>query len=265
MRKVYDVFLSCNVDKLIEEYKKVIGGDFRLKTDDEREAAAKYTVEMSMKRIHETECRDTEGNKNCCLAALDDKDLFASDNEPKTYLRVFMLKLSDIRLWAKINERLSLHTPYDETISDISQYTDDELSEMLQDNSLVDTYAIEFSDWEDILAWNISETSLKKYGVETVLAYLLQEMTFFGVAKTDTENAQKDLEESIREVEEAKTRGENLGIPFEEAMKEIADSCGLDLKPPTEEEKAKFRHEALVSNFEYQKKLYSLLCDILAE
>ena len=44
MRKVYDVFLSCNVDKLIEEYKKVIGGDFRLKTDDEREAAAKYTA-----------------------------------------------------------------------------------------------------------------------------------------------------------------------------------------------------------------------------
>ena len=56
LRKVYDVFLSCNVDKLIEEYQRVIGGDFRLKTDDEREAAAKYTVEMSMKRIHETEC-----------------------------------------------------------------------------------------------------------------------------------------------------------------------------------------------------------------
>ena len=42
LRKVYDVFLSCNVDKLIEEYKRVIGGDFRLKTDDERKAAAKY-------------------------------------------------------------------------------------------------------------------------------------------------------------------------------------------------------------------------------
>lgn len=264
MRKVYDVFSSCNVDKLIEEYKKVIGDDFRLKTDDEREVAAKYTVEMSMKRIHETECCDTEENKNCCLAALDDDDLFASDNEPKTYLRVFMLKLSDVRLWAKVNERLSLHTPY-ETISDISQYTDDELSGMLQNNSLVDTYAIEFSDWKDILAWNISETSLKKYGVETVLAYLLHEMTFFGVAKTDTENAQKDLEESIREVEEAKARGENPGISFEEVMKEIAGSCGLDLKPQTEEEKAEFRHKALVSNFEYQKKLYSLLCDILAK
>ena len=262
MRKVYDVFLSCNVDKLIEEYKRVIGGDFRLKTDDERKAAAKYTIEMSMKRINETECRDTDENKNCCLAALDDDDLFASDNEPKTYLRVFVMKLSDIRLWAKVNERLSLHTPF-ETISDISQYTDDELSEILHDNSLVDTYAIEFSDWEDILAWHISETSLKKYGVETVLAYLLQEMTFFGVAKTDTENAQKDLEKSIREVEEAKARGENPGVPFEEAIKEIADSCGLDLKPQTEEEKAKFRHEALVSNFEYQKKLCSLLHDIL--
>ena len=88
-------------------------------------------------------------------------------------------------------------------------------------------------------------------------------MTFFGVAKTDTENAQKDLEKSIREVEEAKARGENPGVPFEEAIKEIADSCGLDLKSPTEEEKAKFRHEALVSNFEYQKKLCSLLHDIL--
>ena len=53
--------------------------------------------------------------------------------EPKTYLRVFMLKLSDVRLWAKVNERLSLHVPY-ETISDISQYADDELSEMLQDS-----------------------------------------------------------------------------------------------------------------------------------
>lgn len=264
MRKAYDVFSSCNIDKLIEEYKKVISGDFRLKTDDERKAAAKYTVEMAMKRIQKTECRDTEENKTCCLAALDDYDLFASDNEPKTYLRVFMLKLSDIRLLEKVNERLSLHTPY-ETISDISQYTDDELSEMLQSNSLVDTYTIEFSDWEDILAWNISETCLKKYGVETVLAYLLQEMTFFGVAKTDTENAQKDLEKSIREVEEAKARGENPGIPFEEAMKEIADSCGLDLKPQTEEEKAEFRHEALVANFEYQKKLCSLLRDILAE
>ena len=48
LRKVYDVFLSCNVDKLIEEYKRVIGGDFRLKTDDERKAAAKYTIEMSV-------------------------------------------------------------------------------------------------------------------------------------------------------------------------------------------------------------------------
>ena len=48
-------------------------------------------------------------------------------------------------------------------------------------------------------------------------------------------------------------------------MKEIADSCGLDLKPQTEEEKAKFRHKALVSNFEYQKRLCSLLYDILVE
>lgn len=101
MRKVYDVFLSCNVDKLIEEYKRVICCDFRLKTDDERKAAAKYTIEMSMKRIHETECRDTDENKNCCLAALDDNDLFASDNEPENVSTCFYAEALRYTSWAK--------------------------------------------------------------------------------------------------------------------------------------------------------------------
>lgn len=65
-----------------------------------------------------------------------------------------------------------------------------------------ETYGLEFSPWENWLAWKIDENSRTKLDDLTILSCILWEMTFNGYSVESIKIARDELEESIREIDE---------------------------------------------------------------
>lgn len=80
--------------------------------------------------------------------------------------------------------------------------------EDILEQELPDSYSWEFIDWERIMGYPIAETKLTMDRLNTVLAQILYEMTFFGVKHEDWRKRKAEVEESLRRSAEEVNRGE---------------------------------------------------------
>ena len=94
--------------------------------------------------------------------------------------------------------------------------------------------------------------------MELCLAYILFEMTFFGVEPEGMEKQSEALEQSIKECEKARADGnEDYFVPAEEVFAELFVEHGIE--PPTEEERQKWRRDAAISAYRFDRELWALL------
>lgn len=83
------------------------------------------------------------------------------------------------------------------------------------------TYSILLARWEEVLGWEVSSYCIERFGKIKLAAYLLYELTFFGINYKDVVKEQEKLEQELKESNEKIQRGEYHGIPFEDFMKEL--------------------------------------------
>jgi hypothetical protein len=138
------------------------------------------------------------------------------------------------------------------------EMTEQEVSEFLKmvrtddpcEPYLPSGYAFEFSDWEEILGWDVDEKNLKTVGVNKFLSFVLFEMTFNGFDEMSQEERKNELNSRLEEFEELRKlpqeERDKHFISSEDVFKTLSDKYGFELPVKTEEEKEKER-----KNLEY--------------
>ena len=133
------------------------------------------------------------------------------------------------------------------------EMTEQEISEFLEmvrtddpcEPYLPSGYAFEFSDWEEILGWDVDEKNLETIGVNKFLSFVLFEMTFNGFDEMSQEERKNELNSRLEEFEELKKlpqeEQDKHFIFSEDVFKELSDKYGFELPVKTEEEKEKER------------------------
>ncbi len=124
----------------------------------------------------------------------------------------------------------------------------------------VEKYAYELSPVEDTLKCDVSETCIKSYGELEVAVAIFNELTFCGVDFDRREERQEeihnDLNESLKEIDEAKEKGEEIkGIPAEDVFKSFG---WVDERKPFEKE---FDMNRMRCDGEHFMKLYKMIID----
>ena len=89
------------------------------------------------------------------------------------------------------------------------------IEEIMENNKglLPESYAYEFSEWEEILGFEVIEENIKNVGIAKILAYIIYEMTFFGYSRELVDEEVQKLDEAIEEVNKVKE------LPIEEQEK----------------------------------------------
>lgn len=102
------------------------------------------------------------------------------------------------------------------------------------DNEDVDTCALSFVPWSELLGRKICDKSIEEYGIETLAAEFIWEITFYGWTEADMEKEKTKLTETIEEYEESEENGTAKYYTVEEVFAELGY---VDTR--TEEEKQK--------------------------
>ena len=124
----------------------------------------------------------------------------------------------------------------------------------------VEKYAYELSPVEDTLRYDVSETCIKSYGELEVAVAIFCELTFCGVDFDRREERQieihDDITESLKEIDEAKERGEEIkGVPAEEVFKSLG---WVDERKQFEKD---FDMNRMRNDGEHFMKLYKMIID----
>lgn len=97
-------------------------------------------------------------------------------------------------------------------------------------------YALEFTDWDEWLGFEVCKKSVEHYGEDLFVAHCLYEMSFISFEEETIEEQVEDLNRMSKEIEE----GTAKTIPMEEVYREL----GLEIPPrPTEEEQEETRQK----------------------
>ena len=121
--------------------------------------------------------------------------------------------------------------------------------EDFNDSFLPSGYAFEFTEWEEILGWDVDQVNIDSVGVNRFLSYVLFEMSFNGFEEPSQEERRKELESRIEEYEEIKKlpveeqEKHFVSVNVEDMFKELSEKYGVELPKKTEEEKEKERRE----------------------
>ena len=132
-------------------------------------------------------------------------------------------------------------------IEGIEGMTEEEIDRLAHSNALPQSYAFEFSPWNEILGYEIDERNARDVGIAEFCAGVLFEMTFLGFTEDVVEQERQKLYEAIREAEEIQKVPEEEwrknDVPVEQLFAEFGVS------EQTEEEKReqdrRFCREAL--------------------
>ena len=104
----------------------------------------------------------------------------------------------------------------------------------------------------------MSDKCVERYGLELCLAYVLYEMTFFGVNPEGMREESEELERRAQECKQAIEEGnEDYLVSAEDVFADLfADH---EIEPPTVEERQKWRRDAAISAYRFNRELWSLL------
>jgi hypothetical protein len=96
-------------------------------------------------------------------------------------------------------------------------------------------YALEFTDWDEWLAFEICDKSVEYYEPAGFLAHCLYEMTFVSFDEDDIQEEVDKLAEMEKEITE--------GTAITYSMEEVHEELGIKYTPPTEEEMQETREK----------------------
>ena len=131
-----------------------------------------------------------------------EKEYYAED-ENKIHLketyRSFLLLLKKLEL--KENKQykiLSLIEYFDDLEEDIEMKIWDISMFSHEDDTI---YSLSFIDWDEVMEYDICEKSLNDYGVATITAHLLYELSFWGFDKQSVTVKKEELAKRHEEIE----------------------------------------------------------------
>lgn len=241
MITVKDAFKLCNVKKLALEYEKTLPSDF----DMENEKAAMILWYDEILKIEPLHTDD-----NFVIMAYMSKDTF--DDEVESYLDVSVVKQDEITDFVSIEE------------INVETKTNDELYAISRKLRNVESYAFEFSPWNEILAYFVPNALIEQYGLETLMASIVHEMTFFGYEENTKEEEKEELIRRADECEEMlkkpKEEQEKYFIPAEKVFEELGYK-----DERTEEEKQRDSRNSCLDNYFSQKSFATSINLILEE
>lgn len=173
----------------------------------------------------------------------------------------------------KIEERVSaelyeiedikryLHENRDETNFDVDEAMDTEDMKALMKRERKDMpqgYGYEFSEWEDILGWQICEENLDEFDIQECIYAILYEMSFNGMTREHQQERRQELDESIREAKELEKlpeeEREKHYISYEAMKEHWKEKFGWE--EPSEEEqirRERLMYTCMMKNTEYRK------------
>lgn len=121
-----------------------------------------------------------------------------------------------------------VHEKYDTTF-DNNEYCLVYRDEVLEHGEKVQSYAFEFIKQEEIAGYLISDAKTTQDNLYELLAYILNEASFFGFENERLDEEKKKLEESIKEIEEGKAKLIDA--------KELFNEFDMDFEEEDDEEK----------------------------
>lgn len=132
---------------------------------------------------------------------------------------------------------------------------DIEVDEITYADKYIQSYALEFTDWNEILAMEVGQGSIDKYGLNECAEAIYREMTFCGMFYDDHRTtSEKEICDLMEVIDSINDDDEFLAISPEEMMKEL----GFD--EMTEEEKrymGEIIKEELIINSREQEEIIS--------
>ena len=242
--RLYDAFMTCDREKLANEIAQILPTESD-PTEEQLSKASHKLVEDSFARMSDTVL--SEATKYILYVA----NTFATEDFDAKY-DAFGVKIEALKEWQ------SDHPANPFVILDEENADTEDLHDLITSLKLPDRQGLEFLEWQDILSYPLSDKCVERYGLELCLAYILFEMTFFGVEPEGMEKQSEELEQSIKECEKARAEGNaDYFVPAEEVFAELFAEHGIE--PPTEEERQKWRRDAAISAYRFDRELWALL------
>ena len=97
------------------------------------------------------------------------------------------------------------------------------------DSKTDEFYGVEFTDWSKLLAEDVCQLSIDKYGAEECLAHILWELTFCGIEPESITKEREKIEDALRE-------SEKVGFSDCKTWDELKKELGFEERKETEEE-----------------------------
>ena len=242
--RLYDAFMTCDREKLANEIAQILPTEYN-PTEEQLSKASHKLVAASFARMSDTV--PSGDNKYILYVA----NTFATEDFDAQY-DAFGVKTEALKEWQ------NNHPANPFVIEEEENADTEDLHELITSLTLPDRYCLEFLEWQDILSYPLSDKCVERYGLELCLAYILFEMTFFGVEPEGMEKQSEELEQSIKECEKARAEGnEDYFVAAEEVFAELFAEYSIE--PPTEEERQKWRRDAAISAYRFDRELWPLL------
>lgn len=228
MRTVLEALLECNKEKLLDIYMdKYAVSTSPEAARREREDTADWLTKISMT----TPVEDEEPLIISPTMAID-APIFEEDKGGE-WLDCVGYTKKDIE---DFNFNFSEIDNLEESdFDDATQEQCDRIMEKLK--GVPSGYAFEMTDWANILAYKVSDTSIKQYGLEEVMAGIMNEMLFFGYDESHMQEEREELARRAEEVENYSSLPEEERNKYFKSWEEVKTELGFE-ETRTEEERA---------------------------
>jgi len=137
-----------------------------------------------------------------------------------------------------------VHDKYD-TNFDNNEFALVYINELKEKGVDAQSYAFEFVKQEEIVGYLISDSKYTQDNLYELLAFILDEASFFGFENEKLEEEQRKLEESLKEIEEGKAKL----LSAQEVFKEF----DMDFEDENDEEKDEASRKCAEAIYEYGK------------
>ncbi|MBP3210633.1 MAG: hypothetical protein J6M64_12130 [Oscillospiraceae bacterium] len=120
--------------------------------------------------------------------------------------------------------------------------------EELKGNIDCDSYAFDFTDWDEAIGYLVADNKLTQDNMIDLLSQFLQEITFFGIGGRDEriKEVEADLEQGMQEIKEGKT------VPAEKVFEDMRREHGWP-EPEKDEEQDRLRDAVWTATNEYDR------------
>lgn len=136
----------------------------------------------------------------------------------------------------------------------------EELRELCRKFNFPQGYGYEFNEWEETLGYEVYEGNLTKENIQDCIYDVLFEMSFNGMTREHQEERRKELDDSIKEVEEIRKLPEEEQKKHFHTLDDLYDE--FDMERPTPEEHEMSLRKTWFSSLNsciYKYKLYQTI------